>query len=249
MAEMGSGRPGTVRNPRAYLVRVTTRQALMRLHSLRRRKESYVGSWLPEPLPPTFDVVEDVKLAEGVAMAMLLVMEMLTPTERAVFVHREVFGLEYEEVVQAVGRIAVATRRIAQRTPRTHVSARRPREAVSQIENCAAFRVPARTSPGLSRLSPPKLAATPPSSSAFPGQLAGFPGLRSASRAGFQQAVRDGGALAPLGDARTSVLLHLHRTGRRPRRTGSRIHRRRRAASSISGPSRRKLRSCPHHSG
>ena len=76
--------PGTVRDPRAYLVRITTRQALMRLRSLRRRKESYVGPWLPEPLLTAPDVAKDVELAEGVSMAMLLVMETLTPTERGV---------------------------------------------------------------------------------------------------------------------------------------------------------------------
>ena len=76
---------------RAYLVRITTRQALTRLRTLRRRKESYVGPWLPEPLLTAPDVAEDVELADTVSMAMLLVLETLTPTERAVFVLREVF--------------------------------------------------------------------------------------------------------------------------------------------------------------
>ena len=82
----------TVRDPRAYLVRITTRQALTRLRTLRRRKESYVGPWLPEPLLTSPDVAEDVELADTVSMAMLLVLETLTPTERAVFVLREVFA-------------------------------------------------------------------------------------------------------------------------------------------------------------
>ena len=81
----------TVRDQRAYLVRITTRQALDRLRTLRRRKESYVGPWLPEPLLTTPDVAEDVELADSVSMAMLLVLETLAPTERAVFVLREVF--------------------------------------------------------------------------------------------------------------------------------------------------------------
>ena len=84
---------GTVRDQRAYLVRITTRQALNRLRTLGRRKESYVGPWLPEPLLTAPDVAEDVELADSVSMAMLLVLETLTPTERAVFVLREVFDL------------------------------------------------------------------------------------------------------------------------------------------------------------
>ena len=128
----------TVRDPRAYLVRVTTRQALMRLRSLRRRKESYVGPWLPEPLLTAPDVAEDVELAEAVSMAMLLVMETLTPTERAVFVLREVFGLDYDEIAEAVDRNTVTVRQIAHRA-RNHVAARRPRAAVSQAQNRAAL--------------------------------------------------------------------------------------------------------------
>ena len=73
-----------VQDPRAYLVRITTRQALTRLRTLGRRKESYVGPWLPEPLLTAPDVAEDVELADSVSMAMLLVLETLTPTERAV---------------------------------------------------------------------------------------------------------------------------------------------------------------------
>ncbi|MGW2231904.1 sigma factor, partial [Streptomyces formicae] len=78
-----------VRDQRAYLVRMTTRQALTRLRTLRRRKESYVGPWLPEPLLTVPDVADDVELADSVSMAMLLVLETLAPTERAVFVLRE----------------------------------------------------------------------------------------------------------------------------------------------------------------
>ncbi|MEV0150683.1 MULTISPECIES: RNA polymerase sigma-70 factor [unclassified Nonomuraea] len=127
-----------VQDPRAYLVRITTRQALMRLRSLRRRKESYVGPWLPEPLLTAPDVAEDVELAEGVSMAMLLVMETLTPTERAVFVLREVFGVDYDEIAEAVGKSPAAVRQIAHRA-RSHVAARRPRTTVSQAENRAAL--------------------------------------------------------------------------------------------------------------
>ena len=124
---------GTVRDQRAYLVRITTRQALARLRTLGRRKESYVGSWLPEPLLTTPDVAEDVELADSVSMAMLLVLETLTPAERAVFVLREVFGLGYGEIGEAVGKNPAAVRQIAHRA-RAHVAARRPRGVVSAAE-------------------------------------------------------------------------------------------------------------------
>jgi len=128
----------TVREQRAYLVRITTRQALSRLRTLRRRKESYVGPWLPEPLLTAPDVAEDVELAESVSMAMLLVLETLTPTERAVFVLREVFALEYDEIAEAVGKSPAAIRQIAHRA-RAHVAARRPRGAVSAAETRSAI--------------------------------------------------------------------------------------------------------------
>jgi RNA polymerase sigma-70 factor (ECF subfamily) len=129
---------GGVRDARAFLVRITTREALRRLRTLRRRKESYVGPWLPEPLLTTPDVTEDVELADNVSMAMLLVLETLTPTERAVFVLREVFELAYEEIAEAVGKTEAAVRQIAHRA-RAHVAARRPREAVSAAQARAAL--------------------------------------------------------------------------------------------------------------
>jgi RNA polymerase sigma-70 factor (ECF subfamily) len=124
---------GTVQDQRAYLVRITARQALSRLRTLRRRKESYVGPWLPEPLLTAPDVAEDVELADSVSMAMLLVLETLTPTERAVFVLREVFDLEYDEIAEAVDKSPAAVRQIAHRA-RAHVAARRPRGVVSPAE-------------------------------------------------------------------------------------------------------------------
>ncbi|RLU86984.1 RNA polymerase subunit sigma-24 [Streptomyces griseocarneus] len=124
---------GAVRDRRAYLVRITTRQALTRLRTLGRRKESYVGSWLPEPLLTAPDVAEDVELADSVSMAMLLVLETLAPTERAVFVLREVFDLAYDEIAEAVGRTPAAVRQIAHRA-RAHVAARRPRGTVTPAE-------------------------------------------------------------------------------------------------------------------
>ena len=124
---------GTVRDQRAYLVRITTRQALVRLRTLRRRKESYVGPWLPEPLLTAPDVAEDVELADSVSMAMLLVLETLTPAERAVFVLREVFDVAYDEIAEAVGKSPAAVRQIAHRA-RAHVAARRPRGDVSAAQ-------------------------------------------------------------------------------------------------------------------
>ena len=128
----------TVRDQRAYLVRIATRQALTRLRTLGRRKESYFGPWLPEPLLTTPDVAEDVALADSVSMAMLLVLETLTPTERAVFVLREVFEFGYDEIAEAVDKNPPAVRQIAHRA-RAHVAARRPRGVASPAETRAAL--------------------------------------------------------------------------------------------------------------
>ncbi|KAF4411044.1 MULTISPECIES: RNA polymerase sigma-70 factor [Streptomyces] len=122
-----------VRDRRAYLVRITTRQSLNRLRTMKRRKESYVGPWLPEPLLTTPDVAEDVELAESVSMAIMLVLETLSPTERAVFVLREAFDVGYDEIAAAVDKSPAAVRQIAHRA-RRHVDARRPRTAVSPSE-------------------------------------------------------------------------------------------------------------------
>ncbi|SCG76181.1 RNA polymerase sigma-70 factor [Micromonospora coxensis] len=118
-----------VRDQRAYLVRITTRLSLNRLRALRRRKESYVGPWLPEPLLTTPDVAEDVELAESMSMALMLVLETLSPTERAVFVLREAFATSYDEIAAAIGKSPAAVRQIAHRA-RRHVDARRPRRTV-----------------------------------------------------------------------------------------------------------------------
>ena len=120
----------TVLDHRAYLVRIASRQALQRLRTLGRRRESYVGPWLPEPLLTAPDVADDVELADSVSMAIMLVLETLKPTKRAVFVLREVFGLEYDEIAEAVDKKPDAVRQIAHRA-RSHVAARRPRGFVS----------------------------------------------------------------------------------------------------------------------
>lgn len=125
-----------VRDPRGYLVRVVMRQALNRLRSLARSREEYVGEWLPEPLLTSPDVAEDVELAESVSIAMLTVLETLAPTERAVFVLREVFDMPYGEIAGAVGKSTVTVRQIARRA-RDHVAARQPRVRVSRSEQKA----------------------------------------------------------------------------------------------------------------
>jgi RNA polymerase sigma-70 factor (TIGR02957 family) len=134
-AELGTGQRD-VRDPRAYLVRIVTRQALNRLRTQARRREEYVGPWLPEPLVTSPDVAEDVELAESVSIAMLTVLEKLGPIERAVFVLREVFDTPYEEIAAAVGKTPATVRQIARRA-REHVAARRPRVQVSVSEQTA----------------------------------------------------------------------------------------------------------------
>ena len=125
-----------VQDPRAYLVRIVTRLALNRLRTLARRREDYVGEWLPEPLLTSPDVAEDVELAESVSIAMLTVLETLEATERAVFVLHQVFDMSYGEIAEAIGKSTAAVRQIAWRA-REHVAARRPRVRVSQSEQQA----------------------------------------------------------------------------------------------------------------
>jgi RNA polymerase sigma-70 factor (TIGR02957 family) len=117
-----------VADPRAYLARIVTNTALNRLRSARSRREAYVGPWLPEPLLTEAgpDAAARAELAESVSVAMLVVLESLTPEERAVFVLREVFGFEHAEIGTALGRSAPAVRQLAHRA-REHVQARRPR--------------------------------------------------------------------------------------------------------------------------
>jgi RNA polymerase sigma-70 factor (ECF subfamily) len=116
-----------VHDTKAYLARLVTRQALNALRAGARRREDYVGPWLPEPLLlDEQDPSADVVLAESVSMAMLVLLETLGPDERAVFVLREVFGFDYDEIASAVGKSVSAARQIAHRA-REHVQARRKR--------------------------------------------------------------------------------------------------------------------------
>jgi RNA polymerase sigma-70 factor (ECF subfamily) len=117
-----------VEDPKAYLVRITSRLALDRLGAARTRRETYVGPWLPEPLltESAPDPGEAAEVAEQVSLALLVVLETLSPLERAVFVLREVFGVPVAEVATAVDRSEAAVRQLAHRA-RQHVEARQPR--------------------------------------------------------------------------------------------------------------------------
>ncbi|MFD7969246.1 RNA polymerase sigma-70 factor [Streptomyces clavifer] len=120
-----------VREPRAFLVRITTRLAIDRLRHLQSRRESYVGPWLPEPVATDFgpsvrDVAEQAVLADSVSLAVLVVLESLSPLERAVFVLREAFGFPYAEIADALDRSDAAVRQLAGRAIR-HVEERKPR--------------------------------------------------------------------------------------------------------------------------
>ena len=117
----------SVTDTKAYLAQLVTRQALNALRAQSRRREDYIGPWLPEPLLlETRDPAADVVLAESVSMAMLVVLETLSPDERAVFVLREVFGFSHDEIASAVDKSASAVRQLAHRA-REHVQSRRKR--------------------------------------------------------------------------------------------------------------------------
>ncbi|MEV0523088.1 RNA polymerase sigma factor SigJ [Streptomyces sp. NPDC050439] len=127
-----------VREPRGYLVRVTTRLAIDRLRHVQSRRESYVGQWLPEPLVTDFgptvpDTAEQAVLADSVSIAVLVVLESLSPLERAVFVLREAFGFPFSEIALTLDRGEPAVRQLAARA-RKHVDEGRPRYAVDPDE-------------------------------------------------------------------------------------------------------------------
>ncbi|WP_067480467.1 RNA polymerase sigma factor SigJ [Nocardia amamiensis] len=129
-ARVGEGSE-EIRHPRAYLVRIAMNQALARRAAISRRRETYVGPWLPEPLVSdtpqlTEDAAEGALRAESVSMAVLVVLETLTPLERAVFVLHEVFGYPHADIAEVLGRTPASIRQLAHRA-REHVHARRPR--------------------------------------------------------------------------------------------------------------------------
>jgi RNA polymerase sigma-70 factor (ECF subfamily) len=117
---------GQVADPKAYLVRIVSNVAMDRLRAARARRESYVGPWLPEPILTSADTAQDMAAADSVSMALLVVLETLSPLERAVFVLKEMFGFTYGEIAAAVERSEDAVRQAAHRA-RSHVAARRPR--------------------------------------------------------------------------------------------------------------------------
>jgi RNA polymerase sigma-70 factor, ECF subfamily len=114
-----------VRDPRAYLLTAATRQALNRVRQQQHRREDYVGPWLPEPVATDRGPAESVELADSVSMAMLVVLESLSPLERAAFVLHDVFGLSFAEVASTLDRSESAVRQLANRA-RGHVHSRRP---------------------------------------------------------------------------------------------------------------------------
>ena len=132
----------TVNDTKAYLAQLVTRQSLNALREGSRRREEYIGPWLPEPLlVDDRDALADVVLAESVSMAMLVVLETLTPNERAVFVLREVFGFSHDEIASTIGKSAAAVRQMAHRA-REHVQSRRKR--FEPVDPKLSFEITAR---------------------------------------------------------------------------------------------------------
>ncbi|NED95530.1 sigma-70 family RNA polymerase sigma factor [Phytoactinopolyspora alkaliphila] len=121
----------SVDNVRAYLVRITVNEAMSRLRRMRRMRETYVGPWLPEPLISAGDASDEAVRTESVSIALMVVLETLTPLERAVFVLREAFGYGHPEIAEILGRSPAAVRQLAHRA-REHVHARRPRTEVDE---------------------------------------------------------------------------------------------------------------------
>ena len=124
-----------VRSPRAYLATIVTRLAINQLRSARRRRETYVGPWLPEPLVTDTapDPPEPVELAESLSMAFLVLLERLTPIERAVFLLREVFDFEYDEIARIVDKSEANCRQLMTRAKK-HVGAERTRFSADRTQ-------------------------------------------------------------------------------------------------------------------
>ena len=132
-----------VREPAAFLRTIVTRLCLNELKSARRRRESYVGSWLPEPI---FDP-EDGDAADDITMPLMLALERLSPLERAAFLLHDVFGMDFDEISSAIGREATACRKLASRA-RAHVTEARPRFAIDKeagLKLATAFFTASRT--------------------------------------------------------------------------------------------------------
>lgn len=119
-------RKDDIARPRAFLVRIATNLALDELRAQKRRREDYVGVWLPEPLVSDKDPSESLVESEDITLGMLVVLEALSPLERATFVLREAFRFDYDEIARILNRSSDSVRKLAQRA-REHVRARRPR--------------------------------------------------------------------------------------------------------------------------
>ncbi len=130
--------PGEIASPRAWLTRVVARICLDQLRSARARREEYVGEWLPEPVVEDADPAEQVTLDESVGLAMLVVLETLSPAQRTAFVLHDVFGLAFEEIAEVVGRTPAGVRQLASRA-RRRVADRRPRFDADQASQRAAI--------------------------------------------------------------------------------------------------------------
>jgi len=138
------GEHGQPDSPKAYLSTVVTRLSIDQLRSARSRRESYVGEWLPEPLltsaeslyQPAPDPATHAEQADSLSMAFLLLLERLTPLERAVFLLHDVFDYDYDETASVVGRSTTAVRQLSRRA-RLHIEAGRPRFDVEAAERAA----------------------------------------------------------------------------------------------------------------
>lgn len=120
-----------VREPRAYLLTVTTRLAINRIREQARRREDYLGPWLPEPVTTTNDPADAAELGEDVSLALLVVLTALSPLERAAFVLHDVFGVPFPEVADTLERSEAAVRQLASRA-RQHVRESAPRQPVDR---------------------------------------------------------------------------------------------------------------------
>jgi RNA polymerase sigma-70 factor, ECF subfamily len=132
---------GEIESPKAYLAAVTTRLGIDHLRSARVRREHYVGPWLPEPLltDAAPDVGQHAEAADTLSLAFLVLLESLSPPERAVFLLREVFGYPYDEIARFVGKSEDNCRQLAARA-RRHVDEGRPRFDASREEREALSR-------------------------------------------------------------------------------------------------------------
>jgi RNA polymerase sigma-70 factor (ECF subfamily) len=134
-AFLRAGKDADIESPKAYLATITTRLAIDHLRSARVRRESYVGTWLPEPLVGSSepDPAELAETSDSLSMAFLVLLESLAPAERAVFLLREVFGYGYGEIAEAVGKTEAACRQIFTRA-RRRIDDGRPRFETSRAE-------------------------------------------------------------------------------------------------------------------